>query len=37
MSDKGELKSLYNPSESAVIGGGGDLILTFSGFPGSGF
>ena len=29
--------SLYNPSASVVNGGGGDLLLTFSGYPGSGF
>lgn len=37
MSEKGELVSLYNPSESAVAGGAGDILLTFTGYPGSGF
>lgn len=37
LSDQGEILPLYNPSQAAVIGGGGDLLLTFSGYPGSGF
>ena len=37
MNEQGEMVSLYNPSSSTVIGGAGDLVLTFSGYPGSGF
>jgi hypothetical protein len=37
MNEQGEMVTLYNPSSSTVIGGAGDLVLTFSGYPGSGF
>jgi len=37
ISDQGDIKPLYNPAQAAVIGGGGDLLLKFSGYPGSGF
>lgn len=36
VSDDGEIISLYNPNQPTQ-GGGGDLLLEFTGHPGSGF
>ena len=36
MQENGDVSPIYNPGQT-IPGGGGDLILTFNGFPGSGF
>ena len=36
MGDNGDILPIYNPNQ-IIAGGGGDLILTITGHPGSGF